>query len=150
MNQELKEKIKFYFDIPWDDETISDELNEQYDEEFEQIIDSYGWNEVYSCMKDLLVNDYTTDDAIVNWCHAFWNYGVGIETRYIPDPYLLVAYLYYRVDVLDNSAAFDIFDSIAITILPIPDDEENMYAANADPKVLKLIDELKTGKIKFQ
>lgn len=62
---------------------------------------------------------------------------------------MLVAYLYSKVDIKNNSDGFDILDTIAISVLPINLVDTPCYAANADPKFLRLIEDLKSGKIEF-
>lgn len=148
MSSNLKNKIKLYFDQNWYDETIPDEVRERYDDEFESIIKEYKWNNVYPVLKDILINDCNDEASIVNWCHHFWDYALIYEYK-VPNPEMLVAYLYSKVDIVNNSDAFDILDTIAISVLPINLMETPCYAANADPKIQHLIEDLKSGKIQF-
>ena len=99
-------------------------------------------------MKNYLVNQCKTPGEIIIWCNLFWDCA-GYKKLPVPEPYKLVAYLYYKVDVDKYKNAFTILDSIAMNTLPVDMIKEPCYAANADPKILKIIDDYKSGKDTF-
>ena len=114
----------------------------------EEVISKEGWKNIYPIMKNYLVNQCKTPDEIINWCNLFWDCA-GYKKLPVPEPYKLVAYLYYKVDVNKYVNAFTILDSIAMSILPVDMIKEPCYAANADSKILKIIDDYKSGKDTF-
>ena len=128
-----------------------DSMKEYTDEEIlkldsmvDELIAKYGWEEVYKTWIDYLHTECKTDQEVVNFARNFFDYA---SDRYIPDPIHFMAYLYYRVDTQTNPLAFDIFDSLAITILPnaglINNNEIDSYSAEADPRIQVEIEKIK-------
>lgn len=118
-----------------DHDYSSDELDAQEDTA-DALIHQYGWGAVYQEWSNYLYHSCPTDDDVVRFAFNYFNYA---SDRPIPDPLRFIAYLYYRVDVSQNERAFDIFDSLAITILPsaglVNIMEEPCYAAETDPRI---------------
>ena len=137
INNELRSLTRKLFSQNVYDDSIPDEEFDKLEELAEEVIEKYGWNNVYSDWISYLYDECTTDDMVVNFATLFLNYD-GCE-KYNPDPYKFIAYLYYRVDVTKNSDAFDIFDTIAITLLPhaglVNLYEDPNYSAQLDPKI---------------
>ena len=148
MTNETKQKINAYLSSKWDDDTIPEEVTDKLLDEMEEIISKEGWKNIYPIMKNYLINQCKTTDDVINWCNLFWDCA-GYKKLPVPDPYKLVAYLYYRVEITKHDNAFTILDSIALNILQIDIMKEPCYAANADPKILKIIDDYKSGKDTF-
>ena len=114
----------------------SDEEILQLEATVEQLISEYSWPKVYEVWINYLHTKCKSDEAVINFAQNFFDYA---HERHIPDPIHFIAYLYYRVDAHKNELAFDIFDSLAITILPnagLVDIVQNPgYAAEADPRI---------------
>lgn len=132
---DLKETSKYLLSLDPDFDYTDDELDQQ-DSLAEQLINDYSWPVVYHEWCNYLYNCCPTDTDVIRFAHNFWDYG---GERPIPDPIRFIAYLYYRVDVRSNTDAFDIFDSLAISILPraglVNMIEEPCYAAESDPRI---------------
>lgn len=148
MDKNVIDKIKFYFSWQTEDESIPDEVSEKYMHDMGEIIKENGWKNVYPVMKQILREDCKDVNEIINWCNLFWCYA-ACDNLPIPEPYKLVAYLYFKVDIAEYPDAFTVLDSIALNALNIDLINEPNYAANADPKIVKLISEFKENKIKF-
>ena len=148
MTDEIKKKINDYLSSKWDDDNFPEENSHRLLDEMEEVISKEGWKNIYPIMKNYLVNQCKTPDEIINWYNLFWDCA-GYKKLPVPEPYKLVAYLYYKVDVNKYVNAFTILDSIAMSILPVDMIKEPCYAANADSKILKIIDDYKSGKDTF-
>ena len=97
IDNELRNLTRKLFSQNVYDDSIPDEEFDKLEELAEEVIEKYGWNNVYSDWISYLYDECTTDDMVVNFATLFLNYD-GCE-KYNPDPYKFIAYLYYRVDV---------------------------------------------------
>ena len=113
------------------------------------LITQYTWPVVYQEWSHYLYTKCPTDEDVVRFAHNYFDYGYD---KPIPDPLQFIAYFYYRVNVLDNQDAFDIFDSLAIKVLPaaglVDLIEEPLYAAETDPRIQAEIENWKQKEIK--
>lgn len=102
----------------------------------EKLISQHTWPKVYEAWMEYLHTKCKTDEEVINFAQNYFDYA---REMHIPDPIHFIAYLYYRVDAHKNSYAFDIFDSLAITLLPNAGLVDIMdtpnYAAEADPRI---------------
>ena len=141
---DLKDTTKYIFSLDWDTDFTDEELD-KLDAMVEQLIVENGWPKVYETWCDYLHTECKDDWSVVNFANHYWDYA---HDRYVPDPIHFIAYLYYRVDTSKNSRACDIFDSLAITILPnaglLDMMEEPNYAAETDPRILAEIAVIKS------
>ncbi len=131
----LDETTKYLMTLdPYYDYT--DEELDKIDALTEKIINQYTWPVVYQKWSSYLYNNCPTEENVIRFAHSFFCYG---SKQFIPDPLRFISYFYYRVDVTKNQDAFDIFDSLAITILPnaglVNMMEEPCYAAETDPRI---------------
>ena len=110
----------------------------------DRLISEYSWPTVYEAWREYLHTKCTTDTDVINFAQNYFDYA---KDRHIPDPIQFIAYLYYRVDAHENASAFDIFDSLAITILPnaglVDMMNDSCYAAETDPRIQKEIARLR-------
>ncbi|SDA38992.1 hypothetical protein SAMN02910275_00152 [Butyrivibrio sp. INlla18] len=140
---DLKKTTEYIFSLDWDKDFTDKELDD-LDQLVEDLITKYGWNDVYQAWCEYLHKNCKDDWSVVNFALHFFDYA---HDRYIPDPVHFIAYLYYRVDTKTNSRAFDIFDSLAITILPnaglLDMTEESNYAAETDPRIQSEIEAIR-------
>ena len=132
---DLIETTRYIFTLDWDTDFTDEELD-KLDAMVEQLISENGWPKVYETWCAYLHNECKNDWSVVNFACHYWDYA---HDRYVPDPIHFIAYLYYRVDTSKNSRACEIFDSLAITILPnaglLDMMEEPNYAAEKDPRI---------------
>ena len=134
-NLDLKETSKLLLTLDPDFDYSNEELD-QFEELAEELINQYGWSTVYKEWSRFLHEECPTDKDVVWFALNFSSFAPDIA---LPDPLQFIAYLYYRVDTTKNSRAFDIFDSLAITVLPnaglVNMMEQPCYAAEADPRI---------------
>lgn len=133
-----------------------DPFNEDTEEELDYyettaktLIQKYGWRAIFKEWSNILFNECPTDQDVIWFAHNFYCY---YDELPVPNPLSFVAYFYYRVDVSKNQDAFDIFDSLAISILPreglLDLVEEPCYAAETDPRIIAEIEKWKAKEIK--
>ncbi len=115
---------------------FSDEEIVELDNMFKKLISQYSWPKVYEVWTEYLHTKCKTDEEVINFAQNYFDYA---RDMHIPDPIHFISYLYYRVDTQKNSYAFDIFDSLAITILPnaglVDIINDPNYAAESDPRI---------------
>lgn len=132
---ELRETSKFLLTIDPDYDYSDAELD-HFEDLAEALINQYGWSTVYKEWTRFLHEECPTDKDVVWFALNFSSYAPDIA---LPDPLQFIAYFYYRVDTTKNSRAFDIFDSLAITVLPnaglVNMMEQPCYAAETDPRI---------------
>lgn len=132
---DLKETSRYLLTLDPDYDYSDTELD-QFEDLANGLIKQYGWSTVYKEWSRFLHEECPTDQDVVWFALNFSSYAPDIA---LPDPLQFIAYLYYRVDTTKNSRAFDIFDSLAITVLPnaglVNMMEQPCYAAESDPRI---------------
>ena len=132
---DLKETSKFLLTLDPNYDYSSEELD-HFEDLAEELISQYGWPTMYKEWSRFLHEECPTDDDVVRFA---LNYSSYSHDTVLPDPLQFIAYLYYLVDTTKNSTAFDIFDSLAITVLPtaglVNMMEQPCYAAENDPHI---------------
>ena len=137
MNTELnlKETSELLLTLDPDADYSGEELD-HFNDLAENLIRQYTWSVVWQEWSDYLYNHCPSDEDVVRFAHNFFDYA---SDRPVPEPLRFIAYFYYRVDVTKNSDAFDIFDSLSITVLPnrglVNLMKEPNYAAESDPRI---------------
>lgn len=114
-SQKLLEITQYLFNCKYDDPDFDDE-NYEHSDAAAELIDEFGWSEVFNCWFDYLKSNCPTPEDVINFANLFFYYG-GTELP-LRDPYPFISYFYYRVDTQKYGAiATDIFDSVAIPLL---------------------------------
>ncbi len=136
----LKETSEYLLSLDPNYDYSNEELD-HLDDLATELLSQYSWSDVYTEWSDYLYNRCPTDEDVIRFAHNFFDYS---NDNVVPDPLQFIAYLYYRVDVTKNRDAFDIFDSLAITVLPnaglLGPYDLDYYAAESDPRILKEIE----------
>lgn len=114
MNKQLNQDIHTLFE------------NDYFSEEFEpegtmqdladEVIKKYSWSDIYNCFYHYLTRECDTDIKVYNAINLF--YGYGYEENPIPNPYELIGYIYYRIDLHEHWEEWgDFIDGFAVGIL---------------------------------
>ena len=148
IDKHLLEETKYLFDRSYEAEmTIAEE--DALTDRAEKLIADYDWRDTFAAWNQYLHENCKTPESVVNFANLFWWYGG--EDHIIPDPYDFLGYLYYRVNLEpEKYDAADLFDSLAITILPkagYPEADlvlHTDYMPENDPKLLEAVKKLQS------
>ena len=146
-NKELYKKIKYLFDRYWDDD-LSDADQDKLEQYADDLVEKFGWSEVYNATVDYLHTECVTPDSVINFASNYWTY--GWYENPIPDPHRFLGYLYYRVNYeTERYDVMDILDSLATTILPKAGFPEanlvlnTQYMPENDPKIRDAVEQFR-------
>ena len=140
--QYIQNETEYLFNFDFNDDTISEEIENAYLERANTLINSFPWNDIFICWFDYLQKKCVTPEQVINWANLFFWYG-GCE-QVIDKPYIFLGYLYYRVDIVKYAEkAQTIFDSVSISMLEksgyINIIDTPNYVPENDPKMVKAI-----------
>ena len=148
-NCEQHEKIEYLFSRYWD-EDLSEKDQDKLEQDADDLVREYGWNEVYSNAMNYLHTKCLTPESVVNFASNYWTY--GWYENPIPDPHKFLAYFYYITDYeTQKYDPMDILDSLATTFLPKAGFSEanlvlnTQYMPENDPKIKYEVDLLKAS-----
>ena len=114
MNTQLNLELRKLFDNNYfaDDFDPEDNLSDVA----VKLAEEYGWSDVYSWFFDYLTQECDTDVKVYNAINLF--YVFGYEEYPIINPYELIGYIYYRIDLDEHWEEWgDFIDGFAIGIL---------------------------------
>ncbi len=145
-NEMIEKMTAYLFNCRHDDPAFDADDSYEHSDAAQDLIDEYGWNEVFPYWFDYLQNHCSTEKDVINFAHLFYYYG-GADLP-LRDPYPFIAYFYYRVDTTKYGAeATDIFDSIVIPLLSnigdISLENEPDYVPEKDSRILSAVNEWK-------
>ncbi|MBR4749150.1 MAG: hypothetical protein IK083_06240 [Abditibacteriota bacterium] len=147
-NTDINEIISYLFDRPWD-EDLNDDDEEQLQIAYNDIIDKYGWQGVFPAIDQYMRTRCNDGITACNFAHLLWNYNYE-SPQHFSDPYCLLAYLYYRMDMDPKKYdAVDIMDGLAQELLSSPDDRSHdpfwntNYIPEKDPLILSAVEKLR-------
>lgn len=151
---ELQNKTEFLFERDYlkellpDDDSVTEEMEEQYEQTADYLISKFGWDMVFSCWNNYLHTKCDSPEKVVNFAHLFWAYG-GQE-QLIPTPHNFLAFFYYRLNMEPQKYdAVDIMDSLSTTILTLSGFSEAditlnpNYVPECDPKIIAEVEKYK-------
>ena len=148
-NKDLANRIHYLFDRNWD-EDLSDEALDQLQQDADDLVAKYGWDNVYPAAIEYLHTNCLTPEQAVNFACYYWTY--GWYEHPIPDPHKFLGYFYYRTNFETGKYdSMDILDSLATTILPKAGFSEadlvlnTQYMPENDPKIKYEVDLLKAS-----
>ena len=148
-NCEWHGKIEYLFSRYWDKD-LSEKDQDKLEQDANDLVKEYGWNEVYSNAMNYLHTKCLTPESVVNFASNYRTY--GWYENPIPDPHKFLAYFYYITDYeTQKYDPMDILDSLATTILPKASFSEanlvlnTQYMPENDPKIKYEVDLLKAS-----
>ena len=158
---ELQNKTEFLFgrdylkELQPDDDSVTEEMEEEYEQTANYLISKFGWDAVFSCWNNYLHTKCDSSEKAVNFAHLFWTYG-GQE-YIIPNPHKFLAFFYYRLNLEPTKYdAVDIMDSLSTTILTKSGFSEAdlslnpHYIPESDPKIIAEIEKYKHAEEGFK
>lgn len=142
-NNKINSETEFLFNRDYFDNTITEEIDEEYSDRAIKLLEDYPWDDVYNSWFEYLKNNCKTTKSVINWANLFFCYGGTDEP--IKEPYKLAGYLLYKVDLKKHwSDAIDIFESIIISLLEkggyINTLQDTDYSIEKDPNILKEVE----------
>ncbi len=125
--------IKKDFDFLFDCNFFSDDFDPENDEEHlkfaEKFLNYYSWKEIYAIFYEKLTTICTTADSVYNYINLFYYY--GFVDMPIAEPYALIGYVLYKIDLKKDWEKYgDFVDSFIVGVLEASgklDLQENPY-----------------------
>ncbi|MDO4501106.1 MAG: hypothetical protein Q4B60_07540 [Erysipelotrichaceae bacterium] len=116
MKNELKSITKELFSIDYNKQSLCEETEKKYQQEAKNMINKFGWKEVYDAWYLYLKDDCKTPEKAINWAKLFWWY-TSCQYR-VEKPYELLARLYSIINVaVDKYDCENLLYSISISLL---------------------------------
>ena len=149
MNKKIHSETEYLFNCDFQDKAFDPENHEEHLKHAEALLRDCPKNQVRDCWLSWLYNRCEAPEEVVNFCNLFVYYG-GSDL-YIPDPYKLAGYLYYRVDMdVYWDEASTIFESIIIPVFERQGLANLMndpsYRPDKDSKILEAAERWMAGK----
>lgn len=139
--QNLKSKIEFLFNQNF----FSDDFDPEGEipEIAEELLNSYSWNDIYNMCFEHFMNDCTTIEKLYNALNLYYIY--SFADLPIPNPYELIGYILYRIDIEKDWDKYGEFiDTLAISIVDNSTGTSHLadgyYRLYEDPKVVDAIE----------
>ena len=139
--QNLKSKIEFLFNQNF----FSDDFDPEGEipEIAEELLNSYSWNDIYNMCFEHFKNDCTTIEKLYNALNLYYIYSFADQP--IPNPYELIGYILYRIDIEKDWDKYGEFiDTLAISIVDNSTGTSHLsdgyYRLYEDQKVVEAIE----------
>ena len=114
MNEQLNiEMLKLF-----DNDYFSDDFDPEgpFQALADEVLEKYDWSDIYSWFYSYLTQECDTDVKVYNAINLF--YGYWYLDKPIKNPYELIGYIYYRIDLDEHWEEWgDFIDGFAIGIL---------------------------------
>ena len=148
VNEKIYSETEFLFNCNFQDDAFDPEDHEEHLERAESLLQNHPKNQVRDCWLSWLYDRCEAPKDVINFCNLFVYYG-GSDL-YIPDPYKLAGYLYYRVDMdMYWDEASTVFESIIIPVFErqslVNLMKDPCYRPDQDPKILAAARRWKAG-----
>ncbi len=113
---------------------------------FENILKNNVWENIYKCFDYYLRNECETEDDVINFVNLFVHYvGLNFKIPYKYDPYDLIGYILFKVDLKKRWDDCEIFDDFANQALGIDLMKDPYYQFWKDPKIIEIANRYKSN-----
>lgn len=117
----------------------------------EELLNSYSWNDIYNMCFEHFTNDCTTIEKLYNALNLYYIYSFADQP--IPNPYELIGYILYRIDIEKDWDKYGEFiDTLSISILDNSLGTNYMtdgyYRTWEDPKTIEAVEQWKKKEVK--
>jgi hypothetical protein len=144
----IEEYSNYLLNCHFTDDSFDPEDHEDHLKASWELFENYPWEDIYPVWMRRLHENCLTPTDVINFVNLYIYYDAA--NKKIPDPFDLISYLYYRVD-MDNywDEAGELFEGLAINILSkhglLNMMADPYYDPTKDERILSRIEALKNN-----